>query len=60
MKNKLFDGYFTIKQAAKYKKMEYEAFRYYCHKERGPAREMFAGRWVYSKEALDAWDKNKA
>lgn len=53
------DGLLTIKEAAAFKKMAYEAFRYYCVEGRGPHREKWNGRWVFSVKDLSEWNVDK-
>lgn len=58
MKKNITDQLYTIKEAAKYKKMEYEAFRYYCVVGRGPIREKLGNIWIFNKDHLDSWHVN--
>ena len=47
----------TMREAAIYKKMDYETFRYWIKNGRGPKNEFIGKRMFFTKKNLDKWKK---
>jgi hypothetical protein len=51
---------YGMREAAEYKGIDYDQFRFYCRDGRGPQCQKVSGRWLFPQEALDAWNKEEA